>query len=254
MFINRRGMLVGGAAGLVATKARALSHGLATPPTVGLVTSGDSITGCSNDYPFQALANPTKGDCGVPSVQATQTYYSRAASSVPIMWRNMAIAGTRLNSNGFPDLVPLAPVYIDPIVGTHPFKGLELIFVTAIGSNDACIGGLADAPTYAAAVATCCVARKTAGYSRIAMSTVLPRGDGTMTQGNWASFNSTITGNGWAAANGIDYIIVRTIVACADLSSWCQYPYRDVVNKCYKKLLKLNQLVRKSHFRQKWDF
>ena len=214
MLASRRWFLAGAGSALILPRhSRAFSFGLATPPTIGLVTSGDSITGCSLDYPFQALGNPTTGDCGVPSTQYGQTYYSRLASSVPLMWRNMAISGSRLNTNGFPDLVPLAPGFINPIPGTSPFKGLKMIFHTAIGSNDACIGGFSTTTDYAVAVAALCVSVKTAwlalGASEVllSMSTILPRGDGTMTQANWISFNTTITGAGWAAANGIAVII-----------------------------------------------
>jgi hypothetical protein len=216
MPISRRELLIGASSGLILPRhVRAWSFGLATPPTIGLVTTGDSITGCSNDYPFQALGNPDEGDCGVPGTQAMQTYYSRLASSVPIMWRNMGISGSRLNTNGFPDLVPLCPGFINPIPASSPFKGLKMIFTTGIGSNDACVGpyGLGGYAQYAADVAACCVSVKTAWLAlgasevRLGMCTVLPRGDGTMTQADWAGYDATLTGAGWAAANGIDYII-----------------------------------------------
>ena len=48
---------------------------------------------------------------------------------------------------------------------------------------------------------------KTAGYAVAGMCTLTPRNDGVMTEPNRTTYNSTLTGAGWAAANGIDYII-----------------------------------------------
>jgi hypothetical protein len=182
---------------------------------IGLVASGDSICAQSFGYFYQALGitrfTVTDDDAISIPITASLTFYS-AAASVPIITRNMAIPGTRLNTNGFPDLVPLAPLYIDPVIPAFytspPFdSSRKYIFTTAIGSNDGALGGYSTAAQYAGAVAQCCVARKQAGYALAAMSTLLPRNDGVMTEPNRTAFNSTITGAGWAAANGIDYII-----------------------------------------------
>jgi hypothetical protein len=225
MLVSRRGLLTGSSAALISAHAQAFSYGLATLPTHGLIVTGDSITGCNNDYPYQALGNPETGDCGVPLTQSMQTYYSRSAASVPLMWRNMGISGTRLNTNGFPDLVPLAPVYINPVPGTSPFKGLKMIFTTGIGANDLFIGsyGNTHADQYAAAVAALCVSVKNAwtalGATCVAgMCTGLPSSSSGLVQSNWTQFNTTLTGAGWAVANGIDYII--DIASQAIMGNW----------------------------------
>jgi hypothetical protein len=208
--------MIGASAGLVHSRmSRAFSFGLSAPPTIGLITTGDSRQGCDNDPFFLALQNPSTGDCGVVPTQAGQTYYSRALSSVPVLWRNMGISGTRLNTNGYPDLVPLcASPYIKLIPATAPFKGLKLIFVNGIGINDLCVGsyGNGHADQYAAACAAVNVSVKSAWQALgatvlTALETVPPSSTNGLVEANWTQFNSTITGAGWAASNGVDYII-----------------------------------------------
>ena len=181
-----------------------------------VVNSGDSISANPSSFFYQALnltAVPN-GSINIDEwvlIQAGSTFYSTAANA-PLIARNMAIPSTRLNTNGYPDLVPLAPLYIDPIIpvgySDPPFDAQrKYIFVTDIGSNDGAIDGYATPALYAAAVATCCQARKTSGYDLAAMCTLLPRNDGVMTEPNRTAYNSTLTGAGWAAANQIDCII-----------------------------------------------
>lgn len=177
---------------------------------VSLVHSGDSIGADTGSYFYQGLDTPSVGDSGVVLMQASSTYYSEAAS-VPLIARNMAIAGTRLGGTS-PNLNALAPVYIDPIIpigySVPPFDSArQYIFTCAIGSNDGALGGFATPELYAGAVAACCQARKSAGYTLAGMCTLLPRGDGVMTEPNRTAYNSTLTGAGWAAENDIDYII-----------------------------------------------
>lgn len=209
MSLTRRNFLIG-AASIITANANAFPYGLATPPTIGIVFAGDSRMGSVGDPPFLALGNPSTGDSGLPNVQETQTYYSRTLSSVPVLWRNMGISGTRLNTNGFPDLVPLAPLCINPIAGVAPFQGLKLIFINGIGVNDLCVGSFGDgnAPQYAAACAVLNVSVKNAWVAqgatvRTAICTVPPANNG-MTQSNWSSFNSTVTSSSWQVSNGID--------------------------------------------------
>lgn len=115
--------------------------------------------------------------------------------------KNMAISGTRLNTNGFPDLVPLAPGYIDPVYavksgkgfgGSSPVQTRRFIFLDAIGSNDGAIGGYATVADYVAADAACCAARKTAGADAVIRTTLLPRNDGLMTEPNRLAFNALV--------------------------------------------------------------
>jgi hypothetical protein len=214
--ISRRKLLVGAGASLILPRrADALSWALATPPTIGLVTAGNSRQGCGGDVPFVALGNPSTGDCGVPATQAVQTYYSRA-TSVPILWRNMGISGTRLNSsNGYPDLVPLAPRYINPIPLASPFVGLDMLFVNGIGINDLLVGsfGNGHADLYAAACAALNVSVKTAMLANgarschTALETCPPSSSNGLVESNWEQFNGTLTTPGWAGANGVDFII-----------------------------------------------
>ena len=175
-----------------------------------IVCGGDSLTATAIDYPYQAYGFTSVGDGGLPDVQAACVYRNGN-----ILMKNMGITGTRLNTNGYPDLVPLAPVYIDPIVankttistsGTTVAPLRKYIFSCFIGSNDGALGNFATADLYAAAVASACVARKTAGYDFAIVGTLLPRSDGIMTEPNRLLYNSTIKGVGWAAGHGIDGI------------------------------------------------
>lgn len=173
---------------------------------IGLVHSGDSIAGSNSpaSYFHQAYGWTPIGDNTSAAFQAPATYYSGN-----IIARNMAVAATRLNTNGGDDLVPMALVYIDPIIpmGYVGATIRKYIFTCAIGSNDGALGGYATTALYAAAVASCCGLRRTAGYNSLGMCTLLPRKDGTMSEVNRLSYNATLTGGGWAAGHGIDFII-----------------------------------------------
>lgn len=184
---------------------------------IGLVHSGDSIGFEGDGYFYQALGvtnvpDASLDDATIQSVISSSTYLSTTPSQ-NVIAMNQAFPGTRL-AGAYPNLVGLAPLYIDPLIpigyGAPPFDSLrKYLFTCSIGSNDGGVGAYSPSgyTQYAAAVAAACVARKTAGYALIAMCTLLPRNDGAMTQANWTGYNSTITGAGWAAANGIDYII-----------------------------------------------
>lgn len=172
--------------------------------------AGDSITGPVGRWPWQALNVTSRGDAGVPAVAASCTYVSGK-----IVFRNMAISGTRLNTNGFPDLVQLAPVDIDPIVAVKSVAsngGSSIapksiwIFSNSIGSNDGALGGLGSVAAYAAANAAATVARKTAGYDIAGMTTLIARGDGVLTETNRLPYNALLNNPSWQASNGIDFV------------------------------------------------
>jgi hypothetical protein len=86
----------------------------------------------------------------------------------------------------------LAPLWIDPIVSYKPVKGFGQgsskipsrvhVIDCAIGSN--AVGTYGDPTDYAAAVASACVAPKTAGFNYAVMTTLLPRANGVMTEAN----------------------------------------------------------------------
>ena len=117
--------------------------------------------------------------------------------------KNMAVSGTRLNSNGFPDLVPLAPGYIDPVFavkvesqfgGSSSVPTRKYIFLDAIGSNDGAVGnfGGTDVSDYVAADSAMCAARVTAGADAVLRTTLLPRNDGLLTEPNRLTFNTLV--------------------------------------------------------------
>jgi hypothetical protein len=173
---------------------------------VGLCHSGDSIAGIQNSYFYQAFGFASTGDAGVVLMQSSAIYYY----GKDLIARNMAITGTRLGGAS-PNLNALAPGSIDTIIPTSRLyppldRVRKYIFTTAIGSNDGALGGFATPALYAAAVAACCQARKAAGYDLVGMCTLLPRNDGVMTEPNRTTYDSTLTGVGWAAANQIDFI------------------------------------------------
>lgn len=177
------------------------------------VVGGDSIAGSQGSWFFQYLGVTTTGDAGVPAVQSAQTYYATKGAN-SIVARNMGISGTRLNTNGFPDLVPLAPGYIDPIFasqtgigtgGSTPLSRRASIFSCAIGRNDGAIAAYATPTLFAAAVASACRDRKAAGAQKLIMATILPAAS-IPTEPNRLAFNATITDPAWMAANQIDGI------------------------------------------------
>jgi hypothetical protein len=174
------------------------------------VASGDSLTGCVSvgiSWVYQYLGVTSLCDCS--SVTTELVNYT----SGNITAQNLAVSGTRLS-----DVISIASTYFDPVPankvtssfgGPAPVRARKYLFSCSIGSNDGAIGsfGSGNAPQYAAAVAAMCAARKTAGFDLAMMTTLLPRGDGVMTEPNRLAYNSTLTGVGWAASNGIDYIV-----------------------------------------------
>lgn len=173
-----------------------------------IVVGGDSISAVTGTWVYQSISVTSRGDGGLPGSQKAMTYRKSDGS---ILLLNMAITGTRLNTNGFPDLVPLAPGYIDPVVATKTVTGgsttRRYIFVNAIGSNDSATDGLGSVANYAAAVASSCTDRKTAGFDLCAMATLLPRNDGPLTEPNRTGYNALLTDSSWRGSHGIDYVL-----------------------------------------------
>jgi hypothetical protein len=172
-----------------------------------LAITGDSITGCyssNNDWPFQLLNVVGVGDCGQPTMQGFATYQSGN-----ILMRNMAISGTRLAAGSNP-VTSIALTWVDPIAAVKSFPGGQrrvYEYICAIGSNDGAIDSYATPALYAAAVAANAQLRRTAGFDKILLTTLLPRGDGTMTEPNRLAYNATLTNAAWQIANGIDGVI-----------------------------------------------
>ena len=140
---------------------------------IGLCHSGDSIAQGSSanvSYFYQAFSWTPSADldiidsqANIVAVEPTMMYYSGN-----IIGRNMSVAGTRLNTNGFPDLVPLAPVLIDPIIpspfSVPPFNiPRKYIFTTAIGSNDGAIRLTPRLLCMPLPLLRCCVAQRRRG-------------------------------------------------------------------------------------------
>ena len=187
---------------------------------VVFVASGDSLTGCSQDAFFSWIGLTSTGDCTYPVAQSGSVYVSDTVanvSGVRVIGVNMGISSTRLCTNMPNDVCFLAPVWIDPIVAYKKVVGgggsgssiPPRIYVIdcAIGSNDGAVGSYGDPTDYAAAVARACVARKAAGFNYALMTTLLPRGDGTMTEANRLAYNALLTSPSWRTANGIDGVI-----------------------------------------------
>ena len=187
---------------------------------VVFVASGDSLTGCSQDAFFSWIGKTSTAQCQNPQDQAASLYVSDTVanvSGVRVIGVNIGISGARLNSGAQTDFANLAPVWIDPIVVYKTVSGFGKVSSTipnriyvidcAIGSNDEAIDGYATPALYAAAVASACVARKTAGFNYALMTTLLPRADGTMTESNRLAYNALLTSSPWRAANGIDGVI-----------------------------------------------
>lgn len=174
---------------------------------VGLVHTGDSIGSIAGCYFFQAYGWTSTGDDTMPDFEAMQTYYNGS-----IIARNLGISGSHLNAGNPTDLVSIAPAYIDSIIpagyAVPPFDSVrKYIFATAIGSNDGALGGLGSTDLYAAAVASCCRDRKTAGYDRVLMATLLPRSDNVVSEPNRTAYNARLTDASWRGTHGIDGVI-----------------------------------------------
>jgi hypothetical protein len=178
---------------------------------------GDSITGCDSVgtcYPYQYLSVNAVGDCGAAFSQSWPQYYA-TVSSVPVIAKNLGISGSKLDG-GSPSMTAMATTYGDPMVtasgsavaggGSSPIPQRRYVYSVFPGSNDGCIDGTV--AQFVADVVAFCAARKTAGWNKVIIGTVLPRTDagGPMVDANRVAYNSTITASGWAAANGIDGI------------------------------------------------
>lgn len=172
--------------------------------------TGDSISASASTWPYQYLGVASKGDAGVPAAQAGATYISGN-----VIAKNMAVAGTRLNTMGYPDVVPLALVDVDPIVavkslsprgsGASVAPSRRYVFSCAIGSNDAATGGLGSPEAYADAVGACAALRRAAGFDLLVLATLLPRGS-ILTEPNRLAYNARIKNAAFRATYGIDGI------------------------------------------------
>lgn len=183
-------------------------------PILCWAITGDSITGPTICWPWQYLDVASLGDAGSPLSEAPYSYLSTVAASWPILMQNFAVTGTRLaGANG---VTSLCPTYVDPIPANKIVAGSKTgpdiapqryyVFSCSIGSNDGAKDSYATPALYAAAVAAQCQLRKTAGFDRAIMSTLLPRGDGNMPEPDRLAYNATITAPTWQVANGIDGI------------------------------------------------
>lgn len=175
---------------------------------VSLIHTGDSISNGIGSYPYQAYGWTSVGDETQPQSCAQATYYSGS----DLIARMMGIAGTHLDTGGPYDLVNLCPTWIDPMgpVGyvVPPFnRARRFIFSTAIGSNDGAIDGYSTVDEYAAAVAACCNLRRAAGFDRIGITTLLPRGDAELTEPHRAAYNAMVKSSLWRMSHNIDFVI-----------------------------------------------
>lgn len=173
--------------------------------------SGDSIGASGNTWPFQALGVSSRGDSSSKDAQAAAVY--RVGD---ILLKNMAVSGTKLTGVSGSDIVQLAPSYIDTIPARKSFAGgrtRKFLFTTSIGSNDSAVGGLASPAAYAAAVASACRDRKSAGYDYAWMGTLTPRGS--IPEPDRLAYNALLADSAWRLANGIDDYIDLTSAAHA---------------------------------------
>jgi hypothetical protein len=176
-----------------------------------IVFAGDSIAAVDDSWTYQSIGATGNGGSGNQLMESLACY-RKSDGSILVM--NMAVAGSGLSVRGFPDLVQLAPGYIDPIVANKTIVGApsdyvrKYLFVNAIGSNDGGIDGLGSVANYAAANAAAAVARKTAGFDLCAMTTLLPRLDtATMVESNRLAYNTLLRDSSWRASNGIDFLV-----------------------------------------------
>jgi hypothetical protein len=165
--------------------------------------TGDSIAASAGRWPYQYLGVTSRGDSSSITSMAPAVY--RTGNIICV---NMAVSGTTLAGGG-DSVNNIAPTYVDPVVARKSLPGLTLrkyLFLSAIGSNDSAMGGLASPTLYAAAVAAMAQARRTAGYDLISLCTLLPRGDGSMTEPHRLEYNGKLTDSAWRLSNGVDYV------------------------------------------------
>ncbi len=163
-----------------------------------VVFGGDSLTGCSPDYPF-AYWGPTTGDCGFPEIQTAATYYH-----LNVVGRNMAISATRLNT-GANNFAAIRPAYIDPIAANKSVNGVDPTPGVTIPQRTYLLicgtvtyGSVA---LYAAALASSCAAAKTAGFDQAWLTTPTAWAS---SEANRAAFNALVRDPAWRANNNID--------------------------------------------------
>jgi|SRR5580692_9123580 hypothetical protein len=199
MKVSRRQFGLGLAASAVVRPIRAC----ASSTNLVWVHTGDSISGCGTRWPFQYINQTSFGDCTFPASQQSATYIDGN-----ILLLNMAISGSRLaGTNGVTSL--MSP-FVNPVVNVKKIFGLvarKYLLTCAIGSNDGAIDSYATPALYAAAVAAEMQVGRTAGFDEIVLCTLLPRGDGVMTEPNRLAYNSNLTNSSWRTANSIDGVL-----------------------------------------------
>lgn len=212
-----------------------------------LLHEGDSIAASNIGYFYQYL-NVAAADSAAPATPGETEAQANPAViqsysfiSGEIIARNLAIGGSRLQTNSF-DLAQRAPTWVDPVIpsnasgggsgGSAPVPRRYYILTVAIGSNDQCIGGFGTVAEWIAAYVAYLAARKAAAAAKgwnlyTGMTTVLPRNDVLQQETNRAIFNGTITAPGWAAAHGVDVIIdlaseptMGLLATCSDASKY----------------------------------
>jgi lysophospholipase L1-like esterase len=186
-----------------------------------IVINGDSIASSVHTWAYQALGLTGRTDINYVG-NYSQTYFA-----TNIIMKNGALGGTRLNTNPG-DLVMWAPTLVDPIVANKTLIGSggatrKYLYVNAIGSNDAWMGGLGSYSAFADAVAASCTDRKIAGFDYVAMATGLPRNDTLTNETPRAGYNGLLRDSSWRAARGIDFLLdlasdttMDNISTCAD--------------------------------------
>lgn len=173
------------------------------------VHTGDSISASDGTWPFRTLGVTTRGDSGLPHMQAAATYRNAAGT---VLFKNMAISATRLTGpNGVDQIVPayVNPIYAVKMVagGAGVVQSRKYLVTCAIGSNDACVGEYANPTLFASAVAAQMQVCRANGADLIGLCTILPRnGTGVATAENRATYNGHLTDSSWRLANGIDYV------------------------------------------------
>jgi hypothetical protein len=164
-------------------KTRSATFGItAGPNTRFLVAEGDSLT------------------FGLGATNGSYAFLFGPNSSPVVNGNIHAITGSTLASLNSRAATLDAAIPVDK-------GGRQFVMSVLIGANDLYnyVGG---ATQYAADVSAYCLARKAAGWDKVVLCTVLPRGDVFVTEHNTAraTLNAIYTGPGWIAANGVDAI------------------------------------------------
>jgi hypothetical protein len=204
--------------------------------TLVWLSTGDSIASTggldfARVWPYQYLGlTPTYPSDDVFGGGAVEHQSFRTYKSGNVIFKNMSITGSGYTNSTYMSFYELLKNgYIDSIVANKAIRIIgspapsERIYLLTceLGSNEgAKFMGDPDPPNnptwpvtstvpdYIAAVVQTMAARKTAGWDLIGLQTLLPRSDTSfLNETDRATYNSTITATGWAAANGIDFII-----------------------------------------------